>query len=148
MTAEGFIKCDGAPWQLPTLAIVGVWAVILAVYGVVFYQLRNRANKIIRDSFLTGLILALCYFPIFYYNARLASLFLPVVILCAFDTQLKLTKAGFKAQSNFFTVYIAWLFYMLSLTAYSAIKCPPVDVSYIPEDIQQIIIDPEIKPII
>ena len=99
-------------------------------------NVNSRANKQLKASLLTGFFFALATFPIYYVSERLAALWVPIVILAAFDSQNKLTEAGFKAQSNMFTIYIAWLFYILSITGYVAIKCPPIDLSYIPENDQ------------
>jgi hypothetical protein len=124
----GFTKCARAKWELPSYAVAGIWGTLLVFYILIMVNVNSRANKALKSSLLTGFFFALATVPIYYVSARLAAVWLPIVILAAFDSQLKLTQAGFKSQSNMFSVYIAWLFYVLAITGYVAVTCPPVTV--------------------
>jgi hypothetical protein len=131
-----FVKCARAKWELPPAAVAGIWGIMLIVYGVLMNNVNDRANKSLNNSLTLGIFLALATFPIYYISAQLAALWVPVVILNAIDTQSRLTTAGLKVQSNLFTAYIAWLFYILAITGYVAVSCPQIDLSYIPQEIQ------------
>jgi hypothetical protein len=134
--AEGFIKCARARWELPPVAVAGIWGIFFIVYGAIMINVNKRANKSLKSSLTLGLVFGLLTLPIYYFSARLAALWVPIVILVAFDTHKKLYQAGLKVQCNLISVYIAWLFYILIITGFVAIKCPPVDLSYIEEEVQ------------
>ena len=120
-SGAAFKKCVKAPLQPPDWFFGFAWTFLYTVYGVTLYDTWQTVEC--RNSLLWGLGLNLLWTPIFAYNSKYALLVLAAMIVLAFDSLKKLNKNGYIIESNWFTVYIVWLFFALYLNMYIASRC-------------------------
>ena len=116
--AKWFDKCGKAPWQPPGIVFQIVWPILYTLYAVTILLERNNIES--RNYLLLGLVLNLCWVPLFVFNVRLALLLLTCMIAVAIKCIL-LMKGRITAY--IFSPYLAWICFAWTLNAYLAWTC-------------------------
>ena len=123
-----FEKCKKAPWQPPNIVFKIVWPILYALYIAVI--ILERKNPYTSFILLLGLVLNLCWVPLFIYNVRLALILLAAMIVVGLKTSSALYAAdinnnnkGIRRRMVLFAPYLAWIGFAFTLNAYLAINC-------------------------
>lgn len=123
-----FEKCKKVPWQPPAIVFKIVWPILYALYITVIILERKNPNTLF--VLLLGLLLNLCWVPLFIYNTRLALILLAAMIIVGIKTMSVLDAAdknnnnkGIRRRFILFAPYLAWIGYAFTLNAYLAINC-------------------------
>lgn len=115
---QWFDKCGKAPWQPPAIVFKVVWPILYILYALTIVLERNQTES--RNYLLLGLLLNLCWVPLFVYNVRLALILLSCMIVVAVKSVL-LMKG--RQSAYIFSPYLAWICFAWTLNAYLALTC-------------------------
>ena len=110
-------KCARPPWQPPSIVFKIVWPILYVLYALVLYLEWNHAET--RNYLILGLVLNLCWVPLFTANARLALLLLVAMIAVAVKSILLMHSPA----KWIFVPYLVWISFASTLNAYIAVKC-------------------------
>ena len=118
--SEWFNKCKPAPWQPPAIVFRIVWPILYTLYAIVLFLERKNSNTF--SILLVGLLLNLCWVPLFIYSTQLALLLLIAMILVGIKSIYLLYLSNY-TRALLFTPYMLWLGVAFSLNAYIALTC-------------------------
>jgi tryptophan-rich sensory protein len=110
-------KCTRPPWQPPSIVFKIVWPILYVLYALVLYLEWNHAET--RNYLILGLVLNLCWVPLFMANARLALVLLVAMIAVALKSILLMHSPA----KWIFVPYLLWISFASTLNAYIAVKC-------------------------
>ena len=116
--AEWFDKCGKAPWQPPPIVFKIVWPILYALYAASI--VLEWGNSELRNYLLLGLLLNLCWVPLFVYEPRLALILLTLMIAVAIKCIILMQG---RISFYLFAPYLAWISYAWTLNAYLAVTC-------------------------
>lgn len=123
-----FDKCQKAPWQPPGLVFKLVWPSLYVLYIALMILERHDSESTFYLFF--GLLLNLCWVPLFTYSSRLALLLLVAMIIVGIKTMAILYKSdkenkrqGFRRRYLLFSPYLTWIVFASTLNAYIAYSC-------------------------
>lgn len=111
-----FKKYGVAPWQPPDIVFKVVWACLYTLYFVILAKTWKSPSS--RTFLLLGLALNFAWVPAFLYNPRLGLGVLIACIIIALITSNRLKRDGYNDLKNWFTLYIVWLFFALSINTW------------------------------
>ena len=116
--AEWFDKCGKAPWQPPPIVFKIVWPILYALYAASI--VLEWGNSELRNYLLLGLLLNLCWVPLFVFEPQLALILLTLMIGVAIKCMMLM-----KGRISFyvFAPYLVWISYAWTLNAYLAVTC-------------------------
>ncbi len=117
-TAQWFDKCGKAPWQPPAVAFQIVWPILYALYATTIYL--ELDNTEVRNYLLLGLLLNLCWVPLFTFNVSLALILLTVMIAVSVKCMMLMKN---RVTFYLFAPYLAWICFAWTLNAYLALTC-------------------------
>jgi len=108
-------KCGKAPWQPPAPTFRIVWPILYTLYAIVLYKEWDDIES--RNYLLIGLLLNLCWVPVFTYNVQLALVLLTCMIAVA-------AKCIMLVENKWlFAPYLGWICFAWTLNAYLALTC-------------------------
>ena len=116
--AEWFDKCGKAPWQPPPIVFKVVWPILYALYAASI--VLEWDNLKLRNYLLLGLLLNLCWVPLFIYETRLALILLTLMIGVAIKCMMLMQG---RISFYVFAPYLVWISYAWTLNAYLAVTC-------------------------
>lgn len=125
---QWFDKCASVPWQPPPIAFKIVWPILYTLYAIIIYL--ERRNKTSRNLLLVGLVMNLCWVPLFVVNTRFALLLLTCMIAVAVECVIFINygdvekgRIGLRRHVAIFSPYLAWICFAWTLNAYLAVTC-------------------------
>lgn len=125
---QWFDKCARAPWQPPPIVFKIVWPILYILYAITIYLVRH--DKTSRNLLLVGLVMNLCWVPLFVANTQFALLLLTCMIAVAVECVIILNKGDMKngrtglgQHAAIFSPYLAWICFAWTLNAYLAVTC-------------------------
>jgi tryptophan-rich sensory protein len=113
-----FDTCVKPPWQPPAIAFQIVWPILYTLYAITLVLEWDR--PVSRNYLLLGLVLNLCWVPLFAFNARLALVLLTLMIAVAVKCVMLMRRSSMYV----FLPYLAWISFAWTLNAYIALYCP------------------------
>jgi tryptophan-rich sensory protein len=115
---QWYDKCGRAPWQPPSIAFRIVWPILYALYAATLYLERDNIEA--RNYLLVGLLLNLCWVPLFTFNISLALILLTAMIAVAAKCMMLMKN---RVTFYLFAPYLAWICFAWTLNAYLAVTC-------------------------
>ena len=113
-----FETCVKPPWQPPAIAFQIVWPILYTLYAITLFL--EWDIPVSRNYLLLGLVLNLCWVPLFAFNTRLALFLLTLMIAVAGKCVLLVRRSSMYV----FLPYLAWISFAWTLNAYIAVSCP------------------------
>ena len=118
--AKWFDKCGKVPWQPPSVVFRVVWPILYALYAALLWLTWNKPEA--RGYLLVGLVLNLCWVPLYMVNVQGAFLLILAMVLVGIKT-IQLLYKGPKLYAYLFAPYLAWISFASTLNGYLAWTC-------------------------